>query len=78
MLWCRFQIERLLLCERVLVTMQLCGWLNESNLALQAVIQCYGLLAPLIHHKIPSQPLIQVAERFFLMNQCFLQRLLIT
>ena len=55
-----FQIERLQQCERMLVIMQLSGWLNEPNLALQAVVQCYGLLAPLIHYKIPSTPVIQV------------------
>ena len=57
---CLLQINRLLQCERVLVIMQLSGWLNEPNLALQAVVQCYGLLAPLIHYKIPSTPVIQV------------------
>ena len=44
----------------MLVAMELAGWLNESNLALQAVVQCYGLLAPIIHYKIPSTPVIQV------------------
>ena len=43
--------------------MELAGWLNEANLALQAVVQCYGLLAPLIHFKIPATPIIQVLER---------------
>ena len=44
----------------MLVALELAGWLNESNLALQAVVQCYGLLAPLIYFKIPSTPVIQV------------------
>ena len=55
-----FQIERLLQCEKMLVALELAGWLNEANLALQAVVQCYGLLAPLIHFKIPAVPVIQV------------------
>jgi len=54
------QIKRLRLCERMLVAMELSGWLNESSLALQAVIQSYGLLAPLIHYKIPVVPVMQV------------------
>lgn len=44
----------------MLVALELAGWLNESNLALQAVVQCYGLLAPLIYYKIPSAPVVQV------------------
>ncbi|XP_033102653.1 cilia- and flagella-associated protein 54-like isoform X3 [Anneissia japonica] len=54
------QLLRLRECERMLVALELAGWLNESNLALQAVVQCYGLLAPIIHYKIPSVPVIQV------------------
>ena len=44
----------------MLVALELAGWLNEANLALQAVVQCYGLLAPLIYFKIPSTPVVQV------------------
>ena len=44
----------------MLVAIELAGWLNESNLALQAVVQCYGLVAPLIFYKIPSIPVFQV------------------
>ncbi|CAH1784493.1 unnamed protein product [Owenia fusiformis] len=57
------QIERLHQCEKLLVAVELCGWLNEGNLALQAVVQCYGLVSPIIHYKIPSVPVIQVLER---------------
>lgn len=48
----------------MLVAIELAGWLNESNLALQAVVQCYGLLAPLIFYKIPSVPVFQVKLKF--------------
>lgn len=51
---------RLKECEKMLVAIELTGWLNESNLALQAVVQCYGLVAPLIFYKIPSIPVFQV------------------
>lgn len=44
----------------MLVALELAGWLNEANLALQAVVQCYGLLAPLIFYKIPSVAVVQV------------------
>lgn len=44
----------------MLVAVEMAGWLNEANLALQAVVQCYGLLAPLIFYKIPSVAVIQV------------------
>ncbi|XP_022098854.1 cilia- and flagella-associated protein 54-like [Acanthaster planci] len=59
------QLQRLAECERMLVAMELAGWLNESNLALQAVVQCYGLLAPIIHYKIPSTPVVQVLTRCY-------------
>ena len=44
------------------MALELAGWLNESSMALQAVVQCYGVLAPLIHFKIPAIPVIQVNE----------------
>jgi hypothetical protein len=37
------------------------GWLNETNLLLQAVVQMYGLLAPLLHMKVASVPVVQVS-----------------
>lgn len=55
-----FQLKRLKECEKMLVALELAGWLNESNLALQGVVQCYGLVAPLIFYKIPSIPVFQV------------------
>ena len=58
-----FQISRLQQCEKMLVALELAGWLNEASLSLQAVIQSYGLLAPLLHFKIPSIPVMQVLER---------------
>ena len=54
------QFKRLKECEKMLVAVEMAGWLNEANLALQAVVQCYGLLAPLIFYKIPSVAVIQV------------------
>lgn len=54
------QINRLHQCEKMLLALELAGWLNEANLALQGVVQCYGLLAPLLFHNIPSIAVMQV------------------
>ncbi|KAK7503699.1 hypothetical protein BaRGS_00005238, partial [Batillaria attramentaria] len=56
------QMKRLAECEKMLVAVELAGWLNEANLALQAVVQCYGLLAPLLFYKIPALPVIQLLQ----------------
>lgn len=55
------QIARLAECGRMLVAVELSSWLNNVEYSLQAVVLCYGLIAPLIYHKIPSEPLIQVS-----------------
>ena len=55
----------------MLVAMELSGWLNESSLALQAVIQSYGLLAPLIHYRIPAVPIMQVRVNTCQPGICF-------
>lgn len=49
----------------MVVAIELAGWLNEANLALQAVVQCYGLLAPLLYYKIPAIAVIQVRASVF-------------
>ncbi|XP_064604908.1 cilia- and flagella-associated protein 54-like isoform X2 [Liolophura sinensis] len=56
------QINRLHQCEKMLLALELAGWLNEANLALQGVVQCYGLLAPLLFHNIPCIAVMQVLE----------------
>lgn len=62
-------MRRLRECERMLVALELAGWLNEANLALQAVVQCYGLLAPLIFYKIPSVAVVQVLNFIHFIGQ---------
>ncbi|CAH3193048.1 unnamed protein product, partial [Porites evermanni] len=57
------QVARLEECQRLLLAIQVAGWLNDNALCLQAVVQCYGLLAPLIHQKIPAKPVVQVLLR---------------
>lgn len=54
------QVARIAECGRMLVALELSNWLNDVNYALQSVVHCYGLLAPLIYHRIPSKPVIQV------------------
>ena len=60
------QVARLEECERLLLAIQVSGWLNDTALCLQAVVQCYGLLVPLIHQKIPAKPVVQVCGTLFL------------
>ncbi|XP_008567288.1 PREDICTED: uncharacterized protein C12orf55, partial [Galeopterus variegatus] len=55
-------IARLIECERVLVALELSNFLNDSGYALQAVTQCYGLLAPIIYHNIALVPVVQAPD----------------
>ncbi|XP_038611995.1 cilia- and flagella-associated protein 54 [Tachyglossus aculeatus] len=59
-MYCCQQVGRLAECERLLVAIELSTWLNDANYVLQAVVQCYGLLAPIIYHNIALVPVIQV------------------
>ncbi|XP_064275850.1 cilia- and flagella-associated protein 54 isoform X2 [Passer domesticus] len=54
------QVARLAECERMTVAIELSNWLNDPSYALQSVVQCYGLLAPLIYHKIFLVPVVQI------------------
>ncbi|XP_050995602.1 cilia- and flagella-associated protein 54 [Acomys russatus] len=54
------QAARLKECENVLVALEVSNFLNDANYALQAVTQCYGLLAPIIYHNIVLVPAIQI------------------
>ncbi|XP_074082731.1 cilia- and flagella-associated protein 54 isoform X3 [Macrotis lagotis] len=54
------QIYRLTECQRMLVAIELSTYLNDLSYSLQAVVQCYGLLAPLIFHNIVLVPVIQI------------------
>lgn len=60
------QEARLAECERMLVAMDLAMWLNDGSTAVQAVVNCYGLLAPLIFHQIPCDPVVQVCKTSFI------------
>ncbi|CAL8304959.1 unnamed protein product, partial [Gadus morhua 'NCC'] len=54
------QNARLAECERLLLAVDLGLWCGDSSAALQAVVSCYGLLAPLIYHQIVWEPMVQV------------------
>ncbi|XP_010014599.1 PREDICTED: uncharacterized protein CFAP54, partial [Nestor notabilis] len=54
------QVARLAECERMTVAIELSSWLNDASYTLQSVVQCYGLLAPIIYHKISSVPVVQI------------------
>ncbi|XP_027711603.1 cilia- and flagella-associated protein 54 [Vombatus ursinus] len=54
------QAVRLAECQRMLVAIELSTHLNDLSYSLQAVVQCYGLLAPLIFHNIVLVPAIQI------------------
>uniref|UniRef100_H0ZED7 Cilia and flagella associated protein 54 n=1 Tax=Taeniopygia guttata TaxID=59729 RepID=H0ZED7_TAEGU len=54
------QVARLAECERMTVAIELSNWLNDPSYILQSVVQCYGLLAPLIYHKIFLVPVVQI------------------
>ncbi|XP_042355674.1 cilia- and flagella-associated protein 54-like [Plectropomus leopardus] len=57
------QEARLAECERMLVAMDLAMWLNDGSAAVQAAVNCYGLLAPLIFHQITCDPVVQVLKK---------------
>ena len=52
--------HRMQLVQRLLVALEVCGMLNEAKLSLQLVVQVYGLLAPLLHHQLPSRDILRL------------------
>ncbi|XP_053319636.1 cilia- and flagella-associated protein 54 [Spea bombifrons] len=54
------QMRRIAECERLLVAVDVSAWQSDASYALQAVVQCYGLIAPVIYHRIPSVPVVQI------------------
>lgn len=57
-----FKIERIKECEKLVVAIELAAWLNDAQIILQAVVQCYGLMAPLIYYNIAYEPIHQVKK----------------
>lgn len=63
-------------CEKMLVAMEIAGWLNDSSLVLQAVVQTYGLLVPLIQAEIVTDPIMEVSV-YHICSGCRLIRLIL-
>ncbi|XP_066927211.1 cilia- and flagella-associated protein 54-like isoform X2 [Clytia hemisphaerica] len=59
------QIERLEKCERLLIALEMSGWLNDNQICLQSIVQIYGLLSPIIYWKFPIQPVLEVLCHVF-------------
>ncbi|KAA0721041.1 Cilia- and flagella-associated protein 54 [Triplophysa tibetana] len=59
------QEARLAECERMLVAIDFSLHINDSSNTLQAVVNCYGLLCPIIYHQIPSELVIEVLLKCF-------------
>ena len=55
-----FQIKRLDLCQKLLVSLKMTGYLNDNALSLQCIVQIYGLLCPIIYWQLPVSPVLQV------------------
>jgi len=54
-----------------LVAIELAAWLNDVQIILQAVVQCYGLIAPLIYYNIEYEPIVQVIIKYQFKNKDF-------
>lgn len=54
------QQQRLELARRLLVGVEVAGLLNSPQLCLQLVVKCYGVLAPLVQHRVPSRALVEM------------------
>ncbi|XP_074127420.1 cilia- and flagella-associated protein 54 isoform X2 [Sminthopsis crassicaudata] len=63
------QASRIAECQRMLVAIELSTYLNDLSYSLQAVVQCYGLLAPLIFHNIVLVPVIQILIKCLIVLQ---------
>ncbi|XP_024122060.1 cilia- and flagella-associated protein 54 isoform X2 [Oryzias melastigma] len=60
------QDARLAECDRMLVAIDLALCLNDGSSAVQAVVTCYGLLAPLMFHQIIHGNVVQVLQKCLL------------
>ena len=54
------KIERFEKCEKLLIALEMAGWLNDQHIALQVVVQIYGLLSPIMFWKYPIHAALEV------------------
>ena len=59
------QSKRLYLIGRMRIALELCGWLNDSSLSLQATVTIYHLLVPLIQYDVPTRDIVLVRHCVF-------------
>jgi hypothetical protein len=50
----------------MIVAIELAAWLNDPLIILQAIVQCYGFLAPLIFYNITYEPIAQILSHCLL------------
>lgn len=54
------KIYRLDECEKLMIAMQMSGWLNDHSLCMQSIVHIYDLLTPVIYWQFPVQPAVEV------------------
>ena len=46
------------------MAIDLAGWLNDINMVVQAIVQCYGLVVPFIFFGIDYEPVVMVSTNY--------------
>ena len=59
------QQRRLDLARKLLVGVEVGGLLNDPQLCLQLVVRCYGILTPLMQHRVPSRAAVEMLIHCF-------------
>ena len=54
------QLHRLKLVSKLFTAVHVAGTINDPSLCLQAVVLCFGLVAPMVQHSIVARPLLEV------------------
>ena len=53
------QLQRLKLVSKLFTAVQVAGMINDPSLCLQAVVLCFGLMAPMVQQGIMACPLLE-------------------
>lgn len=54
------QQDRLELARKLMVGVEVAGLLNNPQLCLQLVVRCYGILTPLVQHRVPCRAVVEM------------------
>ena len=57
------QRERLRAVSKLLLVVDVAGWINDPSLSLQAAVMSYTLLVPMMQLGVMAKPLLKVRER---------------